>query len=67
MAKNCHSCKHLSYEHGDYETQTPGGWECNKREPVTIAAETQLIKNMQAEPYRNRYKRCFEPVATKET
>lgn len=60
LLKNCYSCQYLEYECGDYESQTRGGFVCEKRDPETEAGQIKLEKNMQSEPYRGRYKRCFE-------
>lgn len=59
--KGCHECKHLDLEHGD-EWGSGAGWYCEKREPGSIKEENILLANMAREAYRNRYKRCFEPV-----
>jgi hypothetical protein len=58
MAKNCHTCDHLSYFCGDYGEQS--GYSCEKRDPKTVAEESKLLKNLDSEEYSNRYKRCFE-------
>ena len=65
--KNCHTCEHLEYESGDYEAGNSSGFVCEKRDPQTEAGWTKLERDMQREPYRNRYKRCYEARADRPT
>lgn len=64
MEKNCHTCKHLEWV--DSECDSDSGWDCNKRHtcPMPEKAEAALLAQLESEPYRNRYKRCFEPFHT---
>jgi hypothetical protein len=49
--KNCHTCEHI--------TTTATGYGCTKRDQD---GEDQYVLNrLQFEPYRNRWKRCYEP------
>lgn len=58
VIKNCYSCKHIGYFSGDYGEVS--GWTCEKRDPKTTEEETIFLKNLDADEYRNRYKRCYE-------
>lgn len=60
--KGCHECKHLSYWCGEPGEQN--GFMCEKRDPKTAAEESKFLRNLDTDAYRNRYKRCFEPVGT---
>lgn len=62
MAKNCHACKHLEWADDDSQDGHPGnsGWCCNKRDEG--GANATLLFQLESDAYRNRYKRCFEPV-----
>jgi hypothetical protein len=60
--RNCHACKHLEWADDDSAEGSTGdsGWCCNKRDDG--GANRALLAKLEKEPYRNRYKRCFEQV-----
>lgn len=64
--KNCHACKHLEWADDDSTDVHAGnsGWCCNKRDDG--GANIGLLRQLETDAYRNRSKRCFDPVGAHE-
>ena len=59
-SKGCNQCKHLEWVDGDTDSTT--GYTCNKRqeEMYRKGVEHILLRDLDNEKYRKKYKRCFE-------
>lgn len=62
MPKNCHNCERLEWVDGDSDSTS--GWDCMKRHtcPMDEKKEAALLAQLDSDAYRNRHKRCFEPM-----
>lgn len=58
MTKNCHTCPALEYVQG--EDHDAAGWTCNKRGGnLPEKQEVALLKKLDSQAYRNRFKPCY--------
>jgi len=62
IKKNCFNCEFMEWGEGD--AGDPSGFICTKKD-LYDEKESEMIKKMDRDSYREKAKRCFEPKELK--